>query len=345
MLTASSGYVAYRWSNGKNTSSITVRTDGEYSVEVTDSSGCVAVSLPHAVRLNPSPVSPVITRYGDSLRCTEALRYQWYLNGIVIPDSDVPTISIAQPGDYHVVTFDEYGCPAGSGIVVVDNIFEASTLVGLPTIDAEPGDIIEIPLAILDQTNLSTAAPQHFSAVVSFDESVLVPVGWTPHGTISDGKRKIAVSDYPFTGSSELTRLFFMVTLGTVSETPLVIEHFDWGASPVAVRTQNGLLRIAVCREGGERLFDGNQRLGLEQNIPNPASIATRIRYSIITSGHVRLVLTDSFGRHVATLVDALQDAGTHEAALDLNGLSSGMYRYELHTSTGVRQRLMVVTR
>ncbi|MBE0643429.1 MAG: LamG domain-containing protein [Bacteroidetes bacterium] len=342
-LTASRGYVRYMWSNGMQGPSITVRSEGWYRVTVTDSNGCASQSADHFVRVWPPPVPPVITRTVDSLHCTTAMRYEWYVNGTRIPDSDRSSIPVTQPGNYRVITVDENGCPALSEILVIDRLIEAFTLIGLPVLEAEPGEVIQVPLSILDETALSQLAPTRFHSILSFDESVMLPVGNTPPGVTENGIRKIELES-GYGGGMQLAGLEFMVTLGTTAETPLRIDHFDWAGTPVRVRTQNGLLRVRICREGGERLFDGTHYIGLEQNNPNPATSQTTIRYSLLTAGAVRLILIDSYGRHIATLVDAVQEAGEHTATVDLRSISSGIYRYELHTGTGTRQRLMVVT-
>ena len=45
------------WSNNQNTSSITVNTNGNYSVSYTDANGCTAVSQPVTITVNPTPTS------------------------------------------------------------------------------------------------------------------------------------------------------------------------------------------------------------------------------------------------------------------------------------------------
>ncbi len=76
-------------------------------------------------------------------------------------------------------------------------------------------------------------------------------------------------------------------------------------------------------------------RLTLEPNHPNPFNPRTTIRYGLPAAGHVHLVVYDMLGRHVRTLVDAPQAAGTHAArwdGLDARGgrVASGVYIYRL---------------
>lgn len=53
---------SYLWSTGATTQTITVSTSGSYTVQVTNSSGCVSpVSMPLNVVVNPSPAIPLIS--------------------------------------------------------------------------------------------------------------------------------------------------------------------------------------------------------------------------------------------------------------------------------------------
>ncbi|HMK39096.1 MAG TPA: T9SS type A sorting domain-containing protein [Bacteroidota bacterium] len=81
----------------------------------------------------------------------------------------------------------------------------------------------------------------------------------------------------------------------------------------------------------------------LSQNFPNPFNPSTLIQYQLPGDGPVRLAVFDILGREVATLVDGVQQQGTHEVRFDGGGLSSGVYFYRLQTSGSVQQRKMIL--
>lgn len=81
----------------------------------------------------------------------------------------------------------------------------------------------------------------------------------------------------------------------------------------------------------------------LSQNFPNPFNPSTLIQYQLAGAGPVRLTVYDILGREVATLVDGVQEQGTHEARFDGGGLSSGVYLYRLQTTGFVQQRKMIL--
>lgn len=77
----------------------------------------------------------------------------------------------------------------------------------------------------------------------------------------------------------------------------------------------------------------------LEQNSPNPFRPATQLRYAAPEAASVRLVVTDVFGRLVATLVDGIVSEGVHTATFSAAGLPSGTY-FGVVTMTGTQSGL-----
>jgi hypothetical protein len=77
--------------------------------------------------------------------------------------------------------------------------------------------------------------------------------------------------------------------------------------------------------------------------IPNPASAATAIGFTLPASGHARLVVTASDGREIATLIDADLPAGSHRAVWDASAVPSGSYFYRLLCGSHVESGSVVV--
>lgn len=68
----------------------------------------------------------------------------------------------------------------------------------------------------------------------------------------------------------------------------------------------------------------------LAQNYPNPFNPTTNIKFSLPKSGMVKLVVFNSAGKEVATLVNGVQSAGTYNVTLDAKNLASGVYFYQI---------------
>ena len=68
----------------------------------------------------------------------------------------------------------------------------------------------------------------------------------------------------------------------------------------------------------------------LSQNYPNPFNPITNIKFSIVNSGDVKIVVYDIRGRKIQTLLNKRFNAGTYETTFDASMLSSGIYFYKM---------------
>lgn len=74
----------------------------------------------------------------------------------------------------------------------------------------------------------------------------------------------------------------------------------------------------------------------MEQNYPNPFNPSTTIRFELTRASKVTLKVFNVIGQEVATLLNDVREAGSHEVTFNANALSSGVYFYRLSTSTGL---------
>lgn len=122
-LTASAG-TSWQWSNGATSQSIVVNNSGNFSVVVTNASGCSTTSSAVTTTVSPSPVitltaSPftsllpgITTSLTAMVSPAGSYSYTWYKNGVVIPGATGATlsgISLDDLGSYHVVVNNTSG--------------------------------------------------------------------------------------------------------------------------------------------------------------------------------------------------------------------------------------------
>jgi len=81
----------------------------------------------------------------------------------------------------------------------------------------------------------------------------------------------------------------------------------------------------------------------LSQNYPNPFNPTTTIQYLIPESGNVKLVIYNSVGEEVATLVNEQKSAGSYNVEFSAVDLSSGIYFYQLRAGSFVETKKMSI--
>ncbi len=158
--------------------------------------------------------------------------------------------------------------------------------------------------------------------------------------------RGFDVEVYRLDGSSELARR--IDAMHNAGADPL--DYLDASVRPgetytyyVVTRDGDGALsspRVTVTVPGVET--------ALRQNTPNPFNPTTTIAFDLARRGHVVLRVYDVSGRVVRTLVDGVQDAGTHRATWDGRDdrgarVASGVYLYRLQAGSVTRTRKMVM--
>ena len=83
----------------------------------------------------------------------------------------------------------------------------------------------------------------------------------------------------------------------------------------------------------------------LEQNYPNPFNPSTTIRYALPQRSHVTLMVFNTLGQRIATLVNDEVEVGYHEVRFDGAGLASGVYFYRLQAGDSVQTRKLCLIR
>ena len=83
----------------------------------------------------------------------------------------------------------------------------------------------------------------------------------------------------------------------------------------------------------------------LKQNYPNPFNPTTIISYDLVKAGNVKLEIYNDIGRKVATLVNGMQSAGSHEVTFNASHLNSGLYFYKLDSQNFSQTKKMMLVK
>ena len=102
-----------------------------------------------------------------------------------------------------------------------------------------------------------------------------------------------------------------------------------------------GRIGIVTSINNDEPAVINNFRL--EQNYPNPFNPQTSIAYTLPVNGHVTLTVYNLLGQKVRMLVNASQKAGEHSISFKAEGLSSGLYFYQLKSEGVSLTKKMII--
>jgi beta-glucuronidase len=83
--------------------------------------------------------------------------------------------------------------------------------------------------------------------------------------------------------------------------------------------------------------------IALMQNYPNPFNSRTVVSYYLPVRSSIKLELYNSLGQKIATLVNAPQPAGYHQAPFNGDSLSSGVYYYRLEAANFILVKKMLL--
>jgi hypothetical protein len=84
-------------------------------------------------------------------------------------------------------------------------------------------------------------------------------------------------------------------------------------------------------------------KYSLEQNYPNPFNPSSTINYSLAKDGNVKLVVYNSLGSKVTTIVNEFKQAGNYSVQFNGGNLPSGIYFYRLEAGQFTQVRKMML--
>ena len=103
--------------------------------------------------------------------------------------------------------------------------------------------------------------------------------------------------------------------------------------------TEGGIL-TGIKKDLNLNIPDG---YSLEQNYPNPFNPSTIIRFSIPEESNVSIVVFNSLGEEVRTLVNENFTSGSYEVEFDASGFPSGIYLYKINAGSFVETKKMIL--
>lgn len=104
----------YEWSTGEKTRNIVVKNPGTYFVSATNNAQCRTYSENFVITNGQIPTKPEITFDGEFLSSTLADKYQWIMDGVIIPGATTQKYKAKSNGKYLVMITNNDGCSSFS---------------------------------------------------------------------------------------------------------------------------------------------------------------------------------------------------------------------------------------
>jgi hypothetical protein len=86
-------------------------------------------------------------------------------------------------------------------------------------------------------------------------------------------------------------------------------------------------------------------KYSLSQNYPNPFNPSTVISYQLPAISNVELIIYNTLGEKVVTLINERQSPGAHQIEWDASSIASGVYYYQIKTGDFQAVRKMILLR
>jgi hypothetical protein len=200
-----------------------------------------------------------------------------------------------------------------------------------------------IPLYISRLNSGDTIRGMSYNAKVSFEASLIFPHG-VNKGAVTDNyilqdKRRyleFSGSNVEITDSaSVLNEILCATMLGDRDSTSLVIDNFEWLDPGTITYTElrNGLLRIVICRAGGDRLLKFNYPVNFIVS-PNPADDRINLELKIFETGVYNIGIYDLNSRLIKNINWEHGEPGNkdYSYSLDISDMAPGVYYLILRT-------------
>ncbi len=174
----------------------------------------------------------------------------------------------------------------------------------------------------------------------------------------SSGDYLAAFASTELRGVTETTQvgsqwMFFMTVYGEENNDALSFRYYNAASNKDWVITESVFFSIDDIRgtvtDPVQFSLDGIIEISavdLQVNtFPNPFSSETYIQYIVDEQVPVKVEVFDAIGRHVTTLVEDTQFAGTYEVRFDAGDLPNGLYIVQLQIGAAAATRAIILNR
>jgi len=226
----------------------------------------------------------------------------------------------------------------------IDGSFEvlpSTAEISVGNVEANTGEEFLLPIYLKNVKNV-TDFHQSISTEISFNYTLMEPIGSTPKGTIEDGRTKIVINNLPLkpiNSDSAIALLNFRAKLGNDTSTSVAIRNTRTAKGFVVFKETNGSFSLKnVCKSGGLRLFEP-QPGPIFMVTTNPSENSIDVVFEPLELGIHKITLTDIFGNIIFSTEYEFSSPSQQEFRVYNNILSDGVYFVRVEGPTTVRSK------
>ena len=223
--------------------------------------------------------------------------------------------------------------------IVASNPIVDNSLIGDYELD---GDMVTIPVMVNDNSEEVFFAQAEFRydpELLEFQNASTTELTeiWNNDGgdflynVVEPGFLRVGgFSVYPLSGTGEVFNLTFKI----------LDEN-----SVIHLQMENYFVREGASHYNATITIGAPTSYALRQNYPNPFNPETTIRFDIKERGHVTLVIYNTLGQKVDTLVDEVLEADIYHKSFDSKDFASGIYFYQLKCNDFSETKKMILVK
>ncbi|MCO5251697.1 MAG: choice-of-anchor D domain-containing protein [Candidatus Kapabacteria bacterium] len=243
----------------------------------------------------------------------------------------------------------------GVGSPAVVQLFGEGKFMGMASaqlktieIEAYAGDLINIPIILDFEVDLSLSSVNTIDVEMQFNPTLLYPQDLNME-IINNNLAKILIKDLPANKSAGevLGEVAFIVGLGNSETCDITLINPISNGGDADISLQSGHFRLlGVCYEGGTRLLNPYSKAGILSIAPNPADDNLDIVVSLIESGMTELSIYNTMGEKISTVFSTSSPpSGIQYYNLDTKLLSTGQYYLQLRTPTHIENQIIKIVK
>lgn len=217
------------------------------------------------------------------------------------------------------------------------DLIQASADLNIGDYEAEPGQIVTIPIEISNATNI-VDFHQGVKTQLRFNSTVLEPLFEADSKFLNpagEWELSVRMPTSLFSTSTAVQEYQFRAVLGNVESTPIYVENSTADRGLINFSESQGTFSlINLCEEGNvTRLFDPSKsRNVLAVPSPNPVQGDTELEFSLRENSDISIWISDITGKRVMNIVDGNFARGPHSVVFEASKLESGYYVVVLDT-------------